>query len=67
MRMGPEETESRCREEGEEAESGEISRGDREYGRDGRWYRGRDMDQRGERAQRVGNVPRHAPWIANVD
>jgi hypothetical protein len=65
--MGPEETELRCREEGEEAESREISQGNQEYGQDGRRYRGHDMDQHGERAQQVENVPRHAPWIVNVD
>jgi hypothetical protein len=54
---------------GKKRKSGEISRDDREYDRDGRRDRGRDRDRdrRGERGQRVEHVPRHAPWVANVD
>lgn len=52
---------------------GELSRDDRESGRDGRRERGRDREQDrigdryGEKRQQMGGVPRHTPWIANVD
>jgi hypothetical protein len=58
---------------GKKRKSGEISRDDREYDRDGRRDRGRDRDRDrggdryGEKRQRMENVPRCAPWIANVD
>ena len=45
--------------------SGGISRDDQ----DGKRDRGRDRggDRYGEKRQRMENVPRHAPWVANVD
>jgi len=53
---------------GKKRKSGEMSRDDREYDRDRR-DRGRDRgsDRYGEKRQRMDNVPRHTPWIANVD
>lgn len=58
---------------GKKRKSGEMSRDDREYDRDGKRDRGhdrdrdRDRDRHGERRRRMENVPRHAPWVANVD
>ena len=58
---------------GKKRKSGEMSRDDREYNRDARRERGRDgerdmdRDRYGEKRQRMENVPRHAPWIANTD
>ena len=54
---------------GKKRKSGDISRGDGEYDRDSRRDRGRDRDRdrHGEKRQRMENVPRHAPWVANVD
>ena len=58
---------------GKKRKSGEISRDDREYDRDGRRERGhdggrdRDRDRYGERRQRMENVPRYAPWIENIN
>lgn len=54
---------------GKKRKPGEMSRDDREYDRDGRRERDhhRDRGRDGERRQRMENVPRHAPWIANVD
>jgi hypothetical protein len=50
---------------GKKRKSGEMSRDDR----DGRRERGhhRDRGRDGEKWQRMENVPRHAPWIANVN
>ena len=58
---------------GKKRKSGEMSRDVREYDRDARRERGRDgerdmgRDRYGEKRQRMENVPRHAPWIANTD
>jgi len=56
---------------GKKRKSGEMSRDDREYDRDGRRERGhggeRDGDRYGERRQRMENVPRYAPWIVNTN
>jgi len=58
---------------GTKRKSGEMSRDDREYDRGGRRERGRGGDRgrgggpRGDERQRMENVPRFAPWIANVD
>jgi len=58
---------------GKKRKSGEMSRDDREYDRDARRERGRDeerdrgKDRYGEKRQRMENVPRHAPWVANTN
>jgi len=56
---------------GKKRKSGEMSRDDREYDRDSRRDRGRGRDRdgyrHGEKRQRMENVPRHAPWILNVN
>lgn len=58
---------------GKKRKSGEMSRDDREYDRDGRRDGGRDRDRdrdgnrHGEKRQRMENVPRHAPWVTNVN
>ena len=54
---------------GKKRKSGEMSRDDRDYDRDGRSERGhhRDRDRDGKKRQRMENVPRCAPWVANVD
>lgn len=65
IREWDQEKESRDSEKrGVKRKSGEMSRDDREYGRGGR----RDHDRGGgERRQRMENVPRCTPWVANVD
>ena len=54
---------------GKKRKSGEMSRDDREYDRDGRRERGhhRDRDRDGEKRWRMENVSRYTPWVANVD
>lgn len=64
---------------GKKRKSSEMARDDREYDRGGRRdrdqrrdrdrdrYRDRDRDRDGERRQRMENVPRYAPWVANMD
>ena len=53
---------------GKKRKAGEISRENREYDRDGRREgHHRDRDGDGEMRQRMRNVPRCAPWVANVD
>ena len=58
---------------GKKRKSGEMAQDDREYDRNSRrgrgsdGERGRDGDRYGEKGQQMENVPRHAPWIANVD
>ena len=50
---------------GKKRKSGEISRDDRDSRRDRGHRRGRGRD--GEKRERMEHVPRHAPWIANVN
>lgn len=49
---------------GKKRKSGEMFRDDRDGGRE-RGHRDRDRD--GEKRRRMENVPRRAPWVANVD
>lgn len=50
---------------GKKRKSGEMSRDDRDGRRES--GRHRDLDRDREKRQRMANVPRYAPWIANVD